>query len=165
MRSAKATEVFPYNLSTMCYILVSSSGSVEQITHTTPEYTKAYNAVKSGTGSLYAVWPGNWRSDLFIIDDIERFGDAVGVVRSRSRRCLPDVVNWEFSKLDKPRENYALVDIFFSPEYNVVDIICNHGIRSIAADLEEQMGWDVATSKGSSGGSEKLTLSILRSSL
>jgi len=27
----------------------------------------------SGTSKIYAVWPGRWRSDLFIIDDLAAF--------------------------------------------------------------------------------------------
>ena len=70
MRSAKEQEYFPYDSKTTCYILIGKNGEVNQVSHTIKELQEAYNAVKNDSATLYAVWPGQWRSDLFIIDDI-----------------------------------------------------------------------------------------------
>ena len=37
---------------------------------------QVYYRVKNEGSKLYAVWPGEYRSDLFEIDDIELYGKA-----------------------------------------------------------------------------------------
>ena len=36
---------------------------------------EALKKAEQGITKLYAVWPGNWSSDLFIIDDLEKFAE------------------------------------------------------------------------------------------
>ncbi len=79
MRSAKEQEWFPYSLKTTCYILVNQNGVVTQVSHSKKEMQEAYTAVVNDLATLYAVWPGQWRSDLFIIDDLDLFANAVGI--------------------------------------------------------------------------------------
>ena len=80
MRSAKDTEIFPYLINTMCYFEVNSRGEVSRLPHKNksdrPGVLEAYRRAVSGETTLYAVWPGQWRSDLFQIDDLERFKEA-----------------------------------------------------------------------------------------
>ena len=45
-----------------------------------PEVIEAYKRSKDKITTLYAVWPGNWSSDLFIIDDLELFIDKFELV-------------------------------------------------------------------------------------
>lgn len=82
MRTAKDVEFFPYTSKTNCYILVEKD-KVEQIVHyrkcDIQEVINAYRKVKDGNAKLYCVWPGNYRSDLFIIDDIEAFAEAFDI--------------------------------------------------------------------------------------
>lgn len=77
MRSAKQEEGFPYRMGTMCYFEVYKDGKVCQIHHKNKsdinEVREAYERASKNITTLYAVWPGNWRSDLFIIDDLEAF--------------------------------------------------------------------------------------------
>lgn len=75
MRSAKETGCFPYGSKLVCYIEVYNSGKVRQLTDKSEKYHAFLNAM-SGASTLYAVWPGNWRSDLFIIDDLNAFSAA-----------------------------------------------------------------------------------------
>jgi len=44
-----------------------------------PEVIEAYKRSKDKITTLYAVWPGNWSSDLFIIDDLEAFAESFGI--------------------------------------------------------------------------------------
>ena len=80
MRSAKSSDYFPYTMKTVCYIEVDKHGNISQIHHKNksdiPGVEKAYQRVLSGSTTLYAVWPGNWSSDLFIIDDLKAFAEA-----------------------------------------------------------------------------------------
>ena len=77
MRSAKEAGEFPYKMSTVCYFEVYKDGKVCQIPHKNKSdlngVREAYERVSKGITTLYAVWPGNWSSDLFIIDDLEAF--------------------------------------------------------------------------------------------
>lgn len=80
IRSAKANN-FPYRLSTVCYFEVYNDGHIKRIHHKNKsdidEVENAYNNAKKKITTVYAVWPGNWQSDLFIIDDIEAFINAI----------------------------------------------------------------------------------------
>lgn len=71
MRKAKKGE-FPYLMNTVCYFEVFKDGKVEQRPHKNKgdkwEFIKVFPRVRAGESILYAVWPGNWSSDLFIID-------------------------------------------------------------------------------------------------
>ena len=72
MRSAKETGCFPYRSKVVCYMELTSDGKIKQLS-TTNEKLEAYLNAKSGVSQILAVWPGKWRSDLFIIDDLESF--------------------------------------------------------------------------------------------
>lgn len=79
MRSAKEINEFPYKMSTMCYFEVYKDGKVCQVHHKNKsdinEVREAYKRALNKTTTLYAVWPGNWSSDLFVIDDLKSFAD------------------------------------------------------------------------------------------
>lgn len=83
MRSAKKSGNFPYRMSTVCYFEVDKKGNVNQIPHKNKcdldGVIKAYQKASNGDTKLYAVWPGNWSSDLFIIDDLKEFADSFGI--------------------------------------------------------------------------------------
>lgn len=70
MRSAKETEYFPYKSKLLCYIEVFPNGEVKQLKSITEKREAFYNA-RGKRSNVYAVWPGEWRSDLFIIDDLD----------------------------------------------------------------------------------------------
>lgn len=76
MRSAKENN-FPYKMSTICYFEVNKDGNVSQIRHKNKSdrsnLLEVYQRAIDKTITLYAVWPGNWSSDLFIIDDLDAF--------------------------------------------------------------------------------------------
>ncbi len=75
-RSAKAVEHFPYKSKLLCYIEVMSNGTVKDVSYSQHK-REALENVKSGESRLFAVWPGQWRSDLFKIDDIEAFAASL----------------------------------------------------------------------------------------
>lgn len=73
MRSAKEQGWFPYGATTVCCFEVWGDGRIQQVERTKSSMCESYERVKSGETKMYAVWPGQWRSDLFIIDDIEEW--------------------------------------------------------------------------------------------
>ena len=74
-KSSEVDTDFPYKSDRVCYILVMSDGSV-----TSPrlvgERKRAARALRDGDGQLFAAWPGQYRTDLFEIDDVEAFVNA-----------------------------------------------------------------------------------------
>lgn len=74
MRSAKEAGCFPYRSKTVCYMELSNDGNIKQLS-TKNEKLEAYLNAKAGISKLLAVWPGQWRSDLFIIDDLDSFAE------------------------------------------------------------------------------------------
>ena len=84
MRKASEAEYFPYTNSTNCYIEVGSDNSVSNISHKNKSdhagVEAAYNRVLSGKSRLYCAWPGKYRTDLFVIDDLTSFAEAFDIV-------------------------------------------------------------------------------------
>lgn len=84
MRSAKESNNFPYSMDTICYFEVDTDGNVSQIPHKNKSdrenVLEAYQRAKDEITTLYAVWPGNWRSDLFIIDDLDAFAKELDLM-------------------------------------------------------------------------------------
>ena len=74
MRSAKETGCFPYRSKLVCYMELTNDGIIKQLSNRN-EKIEAYLNAKAGISKILAVWPGQWRSDLFIIDDIDSFAD------------------------------------------------------------------------------------------
>lgn len=83
MRSAKESN-FPYRMDTVCYFEVYKDGTVNHVPHKNKsDLNNVLEAIKrssKGITTLYAVWPGNWRSDLFIIDDLEEMAKSFELV-------------------------------------------------------------------------------------
>jgi len=64
-----ATETaFPYGWpgKRVCYIHVADDGTVSQFQYR--DDMRSYLA--NPTGRLFAAWPGEWRTDLFLIDPV-----------------------------------------------------------------------------------------------
>lgn len=84
MRSVKEADNFPYGMSKVCYFEVDKNGVVSQVYHKNKsdrlKLLETYQRVMNKTTMLYAVWPGNWSSDLFIIDDLEAFAKAFNFI-------------------------------------------------------------------------------------
>lgn len=136
MRSAKNCKEFPYTLKTLCYIEVFSDGSVKQVSPKISEVEPAYNNLINNKSTLYAVWPGNYSSDLFIIDDPNLLADAYGIYYEGAHSHK---IKWKLSSIDDGKSSYAYVDITF-----LCDCELSLGsIKAFAADMQRQYGWDV----------------------
>ena len=123
---------------------------------------KVCSLAKEGHAVLYAVWPGNYRSDLFIIDNIEALEDAYGIQRDNRHNHITE---YSISDYDDGKLAYADVDIVF-------DCGCKldmNNIKVIANDIKKQFGWEIATTTGfgahSSNGKTTYSVRIRRKSL
>ena len=141
MRKTKDEESFPYTWGAVCYIEVDLNGNVTQVGCNQTEIEEAYYRVKNEGSRLYAVWPGENKSDLFIVDDLDRLADTYGI--DRGDLHIHDI-KWVINKYDNPKSRYASVDIEFRCGCKF-----NYGtIKKLAFDLKKQLGWEVATTTG-----------------
>jgi hypothetical protein len=151
-RSAAASgRDFPYRSPTTCYIEVHQDGKVTQGAD-----RAAYERARSGESRLFAVWPGQWRSDLFVIDDLDVYARALGIIHDEERTGLADhnhEIRWAISPYEnKPDGTYISIEVWLD---------CGCTIRDLdvfAAQMQEQRGWDIAKSGGwgSGGGSYRM---------
>jgi hypothetical protein len=83
----------------MCYVEVADDGAV-----TWGREGGSYERALAGKSRLYAVWPGQWSSHLFVIDDLAEYARAFGIVHDEERTGLAQHVHdvrWSIS----PRED------------------------------------------------------------
>ena len=144
-RSAAAVgRDFPYTASTVCYIEVSGDGAVS---HGADAGT--YARVRSGESRLFAVWPGEWRSDLFVIDDIDEYARAHGFIHDQARTGLADhehAVRWSLDPSeDEPMGSYITIRVHLDCDCSIRDL------GTFAKQMRAQRGWDIATSTGWGG--------------
>jgi hypothetical protein len=132
---------FPYTLETMCYLEVSTDGSVRWGTD-----AGAYERARVGDVRLYAVWPGKWASHLFVIDDLDQYARAFGIVHDVERTGLAEhehEVRWSLSPYEqKPDGAYITIDVWLDCGCEVRDL------QSFAKHMRDQKGWDIATTTG-----------------
>jgi len=141
---------------------LSADGNLLQVFSS--DFKNVYANVVDGKSKLYAACPGEWRTDLFAIDDLNSFADAFEIPRPDSHIHQ---ISWKLSPIDDNKSSYASVDIVF-------DCGCKldlNNIKKIANDLREQKGWEMATSTGFGGGyslngeAPRYSISVRRSSL
>ena len=70
MRSAKESGCFPYGSKLVCFMELWPNGDLIQLSSKHEKREACFHAM-GGQSKVVAVWPGNWRSDLFIVDDLE----------------------------------------------------------------------------------------------
>ena len=156
--AAAAGKEFPYDSRKTCYIEIGADGSVSQGVD-----AQAYQRAVAGTSRLFAVWPGDHSSDLFVIDDLDAYARAVGLIHDRERTGLADhehQVRWEPADHDpNSRGSYISVIVYLDCGCTIRDL------RTFADQMRAQQGWDVATSGGWSGSGDRFTVRVRRRSL
>jgi hypothetical protein len=65
-RKTSEVAVFPYKPSTVPFILITDNTIIYA---QTPDQKKQVLTMKSDKDILLAIWPGSWRSDIFIVDN------------------------------------------------------------------------------------------------
>ncbi|MDT0438999.1 MULTISPECIES: hypothetical protein [Streptomyces] len=129
----------------------------------------AYERAVAGKSRLFAVWPGQWSSDLFEVDDLDEFAKAHGIRHDDERTGLKNHVHkveWVKNPHgnDNPRSQYLDIDVTLTSGCSINDRC------TFAAQMKEQKGWDIATSGGWSksgrpGGTTTYSLRARRKSL
>lgn len=144
--AAEVGKTFPYTQSTVCVIEVGKDGTVSY-----GGGADAHGRAVAGSSRLFAVWPGQWQSDLFEIDDLDEYARALGLIHDQERTGVADhehEVTWAENPYDPGNRQYVGIVLRFK---------CGCSIKSLAVfadQMKEQRGWDVARSGGwgSSGG-------------
>jgi hypothetical protein len=162
MRNTKDWEDFPYTSKRVCYMELDNNGLLSQLSGGS-DFKAAHGNAVAGKSKIFAVCPGEWSSDLFIVD-LNSFADAFGVPRQDSHIHK---ISWKLSSIDDGKSLYASVDVLFECGCR----LSLNNIKKIANDLREQMGWEMATSTGFGGGYSlngevpRYTISVRRKSL
>lgn len=80
MRKTSEIKDFPYKERICCLIEVTTNGEVTQVVHHRKmDYDNVLSAYKKALNAetkLYYVWPGQYTSDLFEVDDLYAFSTA-----------------------------------------------------------------------------------------
>lgn len=158
-RSAAALGAdFPYQMRTMCYIEIGADGSV-----TWGSDVGAYRRARAGESNLYAVWPGEWASHLFVIDDFDQYARGMGLVHDAARSGLTEHdhdMRWAVSPYEpNPRASYVAIDVWLDCGCRIRDL------HAFAAQMRAQKGWDIAVTRGLSVGGGTYTMRVRRKSL
>ena len=154
---------FPYRSRTVCYLEVAGDGAVRWSNNGQEVYHRAL----SSSSRFYAVWPGEWSSHLFAIDDVAELGRGLGIVPDQDRTGLAahtHRVRWANSPYGTTGSGWVSIDVWLDCGCEIQDI------KAFAAQMREQRGWTVATSSGwghhgSHGGQLTYSIRVLRSTL
>lgn len=155
MRSANEIDDFPYGSRRVCYIGVDTNGHVYQIRNSHTEIEMAYNNAVGNKTKIFAVWPGEYRSDLFMVEDLAALADAFGVDRPDDHQ---HIITASLSPYDDGKSQYADVEVGFECGC----VLNNNNLKKIANDMKKQKGWDMATSVGWSahGNGQQMTYTL-----
>lgn len=133
---------FPYAAKVICYIEVSADGSVRWGSVD----REAVGRARSGSSRLFAVWPGQWASHLFAIDDLDACARGLGFLPDPSRTGLAEhdhLARWSVSRFEtNPNASYVSIDVELDCGCTINDL------KVFAEQMRQQQGWDVATSSG-----------------
>ena len=157
LRKISDVKDFPFSDESNCYIEVHNDGTVSNIPHKNrgdlSYLQEAYVRTADKTSKLYVAWPGKWSTDLFFIDDLAAFANAFGL------SCDDDdsfpSFQWRIADYDKREGRSVWVDIMFTDDSEFE--LSQKNIRMFAAFAHKHLGWNIAVSKGISGGRDYMT--------
>ncbi len=159
--AAAAGKEFPYRSPTTCYIEVHQDGKV-----TSGADRGTYERARSGESRLFAVWPGQWRSDLFVIDDLDEYARALGIIHDQERTGLADHVHkvrWATSPYEaKPDGVYVSIEVWLDCGCAINGL---DGLEVFAAQMRKQRGWDIPKNSGLSSGGGSYSMRVRRRSI
>lgn len=110
---------------------------------------------------LFAVWPGEWSSHLFMIDDLDEYAKAQKIKHDQNRTGLEEHVHdMEWTEATgrnlSPRSPYISIRLTLTCGCEIRDL------GTFASQMQEQRGWAIATSVGwgSSSGPDGTSYSL-----
>lgn len=144
MRLISKTPEFPWKDRGVCYVFVSQTLDVFHVGSTKDiSPLNAYELAKDGKGKIVAVWPGQYRSDAFLVDDLEAYALAFGF----AYKPLPiEIVGF----VCRSAHGVAVSKYydFFIKDDNEVVTFDDSFLTRFSEDLKHKYGWTIAKSKG-----------------
>lgn len=148
MRLTSETPNFPWKDRNICYIFVNQKMNVFQVGGGNRDISHgdAYKMAKNGIGKIVAVWPGNYKSDAFLIDELDDYGAAFGLVM----KPLPaKLVGYKREKkYDTKISKFVCFYLETGDDFSLSDAF----VTQFAMMIQQKFGWKVALSRGFSGG-------------
>ena len=146
MRLISKTPEFPWNEKTISYIYFDKNlnsyqvGSNRDISH-----ENAYQLAKSGEGKIIAVWPGNYRSDAFLIDDLNLYGLQFGCVKNPLPIKIVGYIHDNPFNYDTKQTKY--ISFFYEGTDGDITRMPNF-LERLSDMLYDKFGWKIAMGKG-----------------
>ncbi len=156
MRKVSENKDFPFLSKSLCYYEVVDN-ELKDLARDEKLLKEAYERVKKGKSKLYVTWHGQYRTDMFEIDDLVSFGQTFGFEKPEH---IHDI-EWKCCNKD---DNGAYVTI-------EVDFKCGctfdgfDGIQKLKKELLLQKGWDMSASAGMGICDSKYTIKVLKNSI
>lgn len=142
MRFTSETSNFPWSNRNISYIFIDKQLNVFQVGRDM-SHESAYNNLKSRSGKLIAVWPGNYTSDAFLVDKPDEYGAAFGLVMTK----LPvKIVGYKRdTRYDSKISKYVL---FYLETKDDAFHFSDTFMTQLSMLIQKKFGWQVCTSKG-----------------
>ena len=137
MRKVSENKGFPFLSQELCYYELENI-DLKDLTRNESLLREAYNRAKNEESKLYITWHGNYRTDMFELDDLDSFAQAFGF---EEQKHIHDI-EWKF--YDKEEKGaYTSFEIHFKCGCTFDG---NDGIRKLKKELLLQKGWDMSAS-------------------
>lgn len=137
MRKVSENQEFPFLSKSLCYYELLNN-KLEDLSRDETLLKNAYIRAKNGESKIYITWHGNYRTDMFELDNLNDFGQSFGF---EQQNHIHDI-EWKY--YDKEEKGaYISLDIKFNCGCTFDG--CG-GIRKLQKELLLQKGWDMSAS-------------------
>lgn len=153
MQFASEVENFPYLSKELCYYEIRDN-DIFCLDRNEIQIKEAYLRAKNGESKLYATWHGQYRTDMFYLDDLKQLGQTFGYEES-------DHVHEFEWKVTRTEGAFAWIDIEFKCGCTFDGA---GGIQKLSRELLRQMGWNMVVS-GRGGYDGRYTIKVWKNSL
>lgn len=107
MRKVSENREFPFLSESLCYYELANNHLID-LARNENLLRDAYNRAKNAESKLYVTWHGNYRTDMFELDDLDSFSQAFGF---EEQKHIHDI-EWKF--YDKEEKGaYTSLEINF----------------------------------------------------
>lgn len=155
MQRTSEVEKFPFLIKDMQYYELKNFDLID-LGHDKSLIETAYLRARNNESKLYVTWHGTYRTDLFLIDNLFTFGQALGLEQSTH---IHDI-EWNYYDNDS-RGGYATLNVNFKCGCRFDDV---GAIEELKRDLLIQKGWEM--SKSCMGGyNGNYIIRVLKSSI
>ena len=144
MRLISENPEFPWKDRDICYIYFDKNLNSYQVGSSKDiSALNAYELAKEGKGKIVAVWPGKYRSDAFLIDDLDAYAVAFGF----DYKPLPIEIVGFVCRSEQGVAVSKYYDFFIKDDKEIVSFDDTF-LSRFSEELKHKYGWTIAKSKG-----------------